>query len=96
MPSSSRSYEFSVSVEVQVVEATAHKAYEICHLVGLKKASAIICVYTKKRRVKIAPELDLKLVVACEMATIGIFEQSIKMCSTNALRCFLCFNVLRQ
>ena len=38
MPSGSRSYEFSVSVAV-LVEATASKAYEICHLVGFKKPS---------------------------------------------------------
>ena len=36
----------------QLVEATAYKAYKICHVVGLKKASAIICVFYEKRRLK--------------------------------------------
>ena len=36
----------------QLLEATAYKAYKNFHLVGLKKASAIICFLCEKRRLK--------------------------------------------
>ena len=36
MQSGSKSYQFSLTLAV-LVEATAYKAYEICHLVGLEK-----------------------------------------------------------
>ena len=45
MPSGSRSYKFSVSVAVKGSNSTAYEAYEICPVVGLKKATAIVCVF---------------------------------------------------
>ena len=36
----------------QLVDA-AYKVYEICHFVGLKKVTAIVCVFYEKRRLKI-------------------------------------------
>ena len=36
----------------QLVEATAHKGYKIFHLVGLKKATAIVSVFYEKRQLK--------------------------------------------
>ena len=40
------------SLAGQLVEATAYKAYKICHVVGVKKASAIVLY--EKRRLKIS------------------------------------------
>ena len=53
MPSASKSYEFSVAVSGST--SSAYEAYKICHVVGLKKrkASAIVCVFYEKRRLKI-------------------------------------------
>ena len=42
----------SSSLMWQLVEATAYKAYKICHVVGLKKASAIVCVLYDKAPTK--------------------------------------------
>ena len=38
----------------QLVEAitSAYKAYKICHVIGPKKASAIVCVFYEKRLLK--------------------------------------------
>ena len=36
----------------QLVEAAAYKANKICHLVSVKKDSAIACVFYEQRRIK--------------------------------------------
>ena len=41
-----------ISYVWRLVEATAYKPYGICHVAGLKKASAIVCVFYEKRRLK--------------------------------------------
>ena len=49
MPSGSR-----VTLVWQLVKTTAsaHKTFKICHFVGLKKVSAIVCVFYEKPQLK--------------------------------------------
>ena len=51
----------------QLVEAAAYKANKICHLVSVKKDSAIACVFYEQRRIKNAP---LKKTGALKMSNI--------------------------
>ena len=58
----------------QLVEATAHKGYEIFHLVGLKKASAIVCVFYEKRQLKTVLNIDTSVREGTFVLGLGSFS----------------------